>query len=73
MNTYLGISGSLSRANVNEEALADSRWLYMEGYLCTSDSARDALVEAHELARDGGVKVAATLSDPSMPEFFAHS
>lgn len=71
MNTFLGISGSLSRANVNEEALAASRWLYMEGYLCTSDSARDALVEAHDLARDAGVKVAATLSDPSMPEFFA--
>ena len=70
MNTYLGISGSLSRANVNETALADSRWLYMEGYLCTSDSARDALVDAHELVRDAGVKVAATLSDPSMPEFF---
>jgi fructokinase len=71
MNTFLGISGSLSRANVNEEALADSKWLYMEGYLCTSDSARDALVEAHDLARDTGVRVAATLSDPSMPEFFA--
>lgn len=71
MNTFLGISGSLSRANVNEEALADSSWLYMEGYLCTSDSARAALVEAHGLARDAGVRVAATLSDPSMPEFFA--
>lgn len=71
MNTFLGISGSLSRANVNEEALAASSWLYMEGYLCTSDSARSALVEAHGLARDAGVRVAATLSDPSMPEFFA--
>lgn len=71
MNTFLGISGSLSRANINAEALADARWLYMEGYLCTSDSAREALIEAHAMARDAGVSVAATLSDPSMPSFFA--
>ena len=71
MNTCLGISGSLSRANVNEEALASSSFLYMEGYLCTSDTARPALVDAHALAREAGVRVAATLSDPAMPEFFA--
>ena len=70
MNTSLGISGSLSRANINEDALRAARFLYMEGYLCTSETARAALIEAHAMARDAGVTVAATLSDPSMPEFF---
>lgn len=71
MNTHLGISAELSRANVHAEALQSSSWLYMEGYLCSSDTARDAVMHARSLAREAGVKVAATLSDPSMVEIFA--
>jgi fructokinase len=71
MNTFLGISAELSRANVQEDALRDSAFLYMEGYLCSSDSARDAMVYAREEARKAGVKVAGTLSDPAMVELFA--
>lgn len=70
MHTYLGISGALSRANVQQEALSAARYLYMEGYLCSSDSARDAVIHARELARTAGVKIAATLSDPAMVEHF---
>lgn len=71
MHTFLGISSELSRANVQTEALARARYLYMEGYLCSSDSARDAVIHARAIAREHGVKVAATLSDPAMVELFA--
>ena len=71
MNTFLGISSALSRANVHEEALRSARYLYMEGYLCPSDSAREAVIHARGIAREAGVKVAATLSDPAMVEMFA--
>ncbi|MEE4361833.1 MAG: adenosine kinase [Pseudomonadales bacterium] len=70
MNTFLGISGSLAREDVAEEALRNAECLYLEGYLCTSDSAREAVIHAREIARNAGVKLVGTLSDPSMVEFF---
>lgn len=70
MNSYLGISVTLSAHQVDEAALLDSECLYMEGYLCSSDSARQAVIHARELARAKGVKLFATLSDPSMVEIF---
>jgi sugar/nucleoside kinase (ribokinase family) len=71
MNTFLGISETLSQNELNEEALADSEYLYMEGYLVTSDSARNAAINARKLAQKHGVKTAISLSDPGMVEFFA--
>lgn len=71
MNTFLGISADLGVANVQEEALRASQFLYMEGYLCSSDSAREAMIHARRIAREAGVKIAGTLSDPSMVELFA--
>ena len=70
MNTYLGISASLSRQELDLEALADSRYLYMEGYLVTSDTARAAAIQAREFAEANGVRTALSLSDPGMVEFF---
>lgn len=70
MNTFLGISETLSSVEVNEAALRDSEYLYMEGYLVTSDSARSAAIAARKLAQQHGVKTAVSLSDPGMVEFF---
>ena len=70
MNSFLGISQSLGTNELDETALADSECLYMEGYLCTSDTARAAVIRARQRAREDGVKLFATLSDPSMVEFF---
>lgn len=71
MHTCLGISAELSRDEVDEQALSESQYLYIEGYLVTSDSARDAAVYARELAQKHNVKTAFTLSDPGMASFFA--
>jgi sugar/nucleoside kinase (ribokinase family) len=70
MNTYLGISASLSVDNLNEQAVADSEYLYIEGYLVTSDSGRAAAIRARKVAEASGVKTAISLSDPGMVEFF---
>ncbi len=70
MNTYLGISETLSTAELNESALADAEYLYMEGYLVTSATGRAAAIRAREVAEQHGVKTALSFSDPGMVEFF---
>jgi sugar/nucleoside kinase (ribokinase family) len=70
MNTFLGISSQLGVAQINEEALAQARYYYAEGYLSSSPESMRAAVECRDLAEQSGVKTAVTLSDPSMVEFF---
>jgi len=72
MNTFLGISGNLSTNELNPEALGSSQYLYLEGYLASSESGRAAALEAKEIARKAGVKVSLTLSDPAMVSGFRH-
>ncbi|HQC72434.1 MAG TPA: adenosine kinase, partial [Candidatus Competibacteraceae bacterium] len=68
--TFLGISGDLSTRELVEDALRDSAYFYMEGYLVTSDSARQACIAARSVAEAAGVKTAISLSDPNMVRFF---
>ena len=70
MNTYLGISETLSETELHPAAIAASEYLYVEGYLVTSDSGRAAAIEARKVARANGVKLALSLSDPGMVQFF---
>jgi sugar/nucleoside kinase (ribokinase family) len=70
MNTFLGITGSLSVNELNPDAIAASNYLYLEGYLVTSATALDAAIQAKSIAQTAGVKVALSLSDPNMVEFF---
>jgi len=68
--TFLGISGELSTKELVEDALRDSEYFYMEGYLVTSDTARQACIAAKRLAESAGVKTAISLSDPNMVRHF---
>jgi len=70
MNTFLGITGSYSRAEIVEGALKDSEYLYIEGYLVTSENGLDAMKYAKQMAEDNGVKTALTFSDPAMVKYF---
>ena len=70
MNTYLGITADLSSKHLDEEAIKASEYLYIEGYLVSSDSARPAAIEAKRIAEANGVKTAFTFSDPAMVQFF---
>lgn len=70
MNTFLGITSDLHAKHINEQALASSEYVYIEGYLVTSDTSRAAAVQVRELARTHGVKVSLTLSDPGIAKYF---
>lgn len=70
MNTYLGITADLSVREVNEEAIKKSEYVYIEGYLIASDNGFEAMKRTQQLAADHDVKIAITLSDPSIIENF---
>ena len=70
MNTYLGISETLSVEELDPDAIAASEYLYIEGYLVTSPTGLAAAVKAREIAEAAGVKTALSFSDPGMVEFF---
>ena len=70
MNTFLGASEGLSAREIDQAALVDSEWFYVEGYLVT-DEARTAVTKAAvELAKASGVKIAISLSDPFVVAVF---
>ncbi len=70
MNTNLAISESLSVEQLVPAAIADSEYLYIEGYLVTSPTGRAAAVRAREIAEREGVKTSISFSDPGMVQFF---
>ncbi|MEX1081676.1 MAG: adenosine kinase [Halofilum sp. (in: g-proteobacteria)] len=70
MATFLGITGGLGENELNPTALRDSKYLYMEGYLATSDTAREAAVRARGIAEEAGVKTSLSLSDPNIVTHF---
>ena len=70
MNTYLGISETISRNNLNLEAISSAKYIYTEGYLVTSATGKDAAIECRKQAQQAGTKTAFSLSDPGMVEFF---
>lgn len=70
MNTFLGISGELSEQEIDFDAIARSEMVYIEGYLVTSPTGRAAAIKMREHARKVGTRVAISLSDPAMVQFF---
>ena len=70
MNTYLGISEQFSVEEIDDSALINSEYVYIEGYLITSENGREAMQHAKKLAESSGVKTALTISDPSMAKYF---
>ena len=63
MNTFLGAAQHLPASALDEQQIADSAVLYLEGYLWDPETPRYARVRAIEVARQAGRKVAFTLSD----------
>ncbi len=70
MNTFLGISSRFSEAELVPEAIAESAYTYIEGYLVTGEQSKNAAIKAREIAAAAGQKVALTLSDLNMTKFF---
>ena len=70
MNTALGMSEQLSPDNVNADVLDGAEFLYIEGYLATSNTGKAAAIKMREEAVARKVKVTMSLSDPGIVEFF---
>lgn len=70
MNTYLGITSSISKNEIVMDAIRSSKYMYMEGYLVASPTGRSAAVQARKIAEAAGVKTALTFSDVNMVKFF---
>ncbi len=70
MNTFLGTSANLDDSYVSEQAIEQSEYIYLEGYLVTAENSRKAVLLAKQYAKKHGVKTALTLSDPSMMMYF---
>ncbi|TWT94588.1 adenosine kinase [Stieleria varia] len=64
MLTNLGASAQLSVDDIIEEPIKNSKYVYIEGYLLTGESTKAAAYRAMALAKQHGVKVAFTASDP---------
>jgi sugar/nucleoside kinase (ribokinase family) len=63
MNTFLGACQALAPPDIDEEAVASAKVLYMEGYLWDPPRAKEAFLKAAKISRAKGRKVALTLSD----------
>lgn len=69
MQTYLGTSSDIAEHNVDFSALADSDWLYIEGYLAMSESIQPAMNKLRQQAGINNVKIALSFADPAVVKF----
>ena len=63
MNTYLGATEFLTATDIDEELIAQSEWLYLEGYRFDGQKSKKAFYKAIEIAKKNKTKIAITLSD----------
>ena len=70
MNTFLGISETLSVAELDRNAIAQARYVYIEGYLVSSPTGRAAAIELRKEAQANNTATTLSLSDPAMVQYF---
>lgn len=63
MSTFLGASVNFAPEDLDEDAIADAKVTYLEGYLWDPPAAKDAFRRAVRVAHDAGRDVALSLSD----------
>jgi sugar/nucleoside kinase (ribokinase family) len=71
LNTFLGISSFLSPEHLDEQAIKDSSYIYLEGYLVTSPKGLEAMKQAKKIAEHNNIRTTLTFSDPSMVKYFS--
>ena len=70
MQTSLGAAAEIDTPDVDLDRIAASKFAYVEGYLFGSPTGSKAAIASMEAAKNAGVTVSLTLSDPGMTEFF---
>ena len=63
MCTYLGASIEFEPKDIDFSVLKESKYLYLEGYLWDSELAKNAFLEAAEIAKASNTRIILSLSD----------
>jgi sugar/nucleoside kinase (ribokinase family) len=71
LNTFLGVSSFLGPEEMDENAIRNSSYVYLEGYLVASPRGLEALKATKRIAEKNKIDVALTFSDPSMVKYFS--
>jgi sugar/nucleoside kinase (ribokinase family) len=71
MNTFLGVSSFMAPEHLDEQAIRESGYVYLEGYLVASPKGLDAMKETKRIAERNKIDVALTFSDSSMVKYFS--
>jgi len=69
--TSLGVSESINPDQIDEHRITECNYVYLEGYLLSSENGFEACLKAQKLARKHKKKVSITLSDPFMVSAFS--
>lgn len=64
MSTYLGVANQLGVSDIDPKLMADTDWLYLEGYLFDRPESQAAFIRAVELCNKAGGQSSISLSDP---------
>jgi len=74
MRTCLAVSSHLAAKHVDSQRIANSTWLFVEGYVFANpETGQHAIREAIQIARAAGTKIALTCSDAFVPEVFGEA
>ena len=71
MNTFLGVSSFMAPEHLDEQAIRQSGYVYLEGYLVASPKGLEAMKETKRIAERNKIDVALTFSDASMVKYFS--
>jgi sugar/nucleoside kinase (ribokinase family) len=72
MQTFLGASTTLNESDIEEDFFNDVKFLFVEGYLWSSQSAQNAIRKAVELSKRKDIKVVFSLSDPGLTKMYVN-
>jgi sugar/nucleoside kinase (ribokinase family) len=64
MLTHLGVAATIGPDDIREEDICKAKYVYVEGYLFAGESTQQAALKTIRLAKENGVRVALTISDP---------
>ncbi len=63
MNTHLGMCVNFAKQDLEPDAISNSEYIYVEGYLWDTPTQKETVVAALEHAKSAGVKISISLSD----------
>ncbi len=68
--TSLGVNSTYSTKDIVESTIADSEWLYIEGYKFSEPSGIESIFHSIEIAKKNKTKIALSFSDTFVVNFF---